>query len=120
MPQSNYQTKFHEELRELIDCYIHSIYDETVHFPANEQFGVTSQIRRSALSVMLNYVEGFARIHNKVVRNFLEISYGSLKESRYLLYFSYKRKYLKKEKLDELEIKGDRIGKMLWGIIEKL
>jgi len=120
MPLNNNQTKFHDELKALIDGYIHLIYDETLHFPSNEQFGVTSQIRRAALSVMLNYVEGFARIHKKVMRNFLEISYGSLKESRYLLYFSYKRSYLKKEKLDILDLKADRIGKMLWGIIEKL
>ncbi len=120
MPQSNNQTKFHEELKELIDEYIHLIYDETLHFPSNEQFGVTSQLRRAALSIMLNYVEGYARIHRKVMRNFLEISYGSLKESRYLLYFSYKRKYINKVKLHILEPKADRIGKMLWGIVEKL
>jgi four helix bundle protein len=65
-------------------------------------------------------VEGFARIHKKVMRNFLEIAYGSLKESRYLLYFSYRRNYIKQGKLEELEPKADRIGKMLWGIIEKL
>ena len=59
-------------------------------------------------------------MHKKVTHNFLEISYGSLKESRYLLYFSYKRKFIKKEKLDELESKADRIGKMLWGILEKI
>lgn len=47
---------FHDELKLLIDKYIHEIYDCSQSFPKEENFGVTSQIRRSAISIMLNYV----------------------------------------------------------------
>lgn len=120
MTEKNNQTQFHEELKELMDQYVHHIYNLSMGFPKDEMFGVTSQIRRAALSIILNYIEGFARKKTNVFRNFLEISYGSLKESKYLLYFSYKRKYIKESDYQELYKKADRIGKMLWGIIEKL
>lgn len=50
----------------------------------------------------------------------LEISYGSLKETKYLLYFSYRQKYIKEKEYKDLIIKTERIGKMLWGIIKNL
>lgn len=114
------QTSFHKDLKKYMDQYVHFIYNITQNFPKDEQFGVTSQIRRASLSVILNYIEGFARKKKAVMNNFFEISYGSLKESKYLLYFSYKRSYLSfdryKKGLDLAEI----IGKMSWGILEKL
>ena len=88
MIEKNKQTQFHKELKELLDQFVHEVYDASVHFPKDEVFGVTSQLRRSALSIILNYIEGYARKHQKVLQNFLQISYGSLKESKYLLYFS--------------------------------
>lgn len=103
-----------------MDGYVHQVYDVSVRFPKEEVYGVTSQLRRAALSVILNYIEGFARKHKNILRNFLEISYGSLKESIYLIQFSYKRKYILEKEKNELLAKADRIGRMLWGVIEKL
>lgn len=120
MLENNNQTQFHDELKELLDQYVHEVYDASVDFPKDELLGVTSQLRRSALSIVLNYIEGYARRHRKVIKNSLQISYGSLKESKYLLYFSYKRKYLGENNYQEILKKADRIGKMLWGILEKL
>jgi four helix bundle protein len=82
---------YHEKLERLIDNYIHSVYDESESFPKSEQFGARSQLRRSALSVMLNYKEGYARQSSGDLRRFLKISYGSLKESEYLVEFAKKR-----------------------------
>ncbi len=120
MDRENNQTQFHKLLQKLMDTYVHCIYDATLHFPQNEIFGVTSQLRRAALSVVLNYTEGYARRHKNILRNFLEISYGSLKESRYLLSFSYKRKFFTKDEFEKLNGLADRIGRMIWGILEKL
>ncbi len=111
---------FHEELRSLMDQYVHKVYDYTENFPKRELFGLTSQFRRSSLSVMLNYIEGYARQRKLVLKNFLEISYGSLKESKYLIGFSYKREYLTKEEYNELLSLAERIGAMLWGTLTKL
>lgn len=115
-------TNFHQDLQKLMDEFVNKVYDCTVTFPKEEVFGLTSQLRRASLPVVLNYIEGYARRRDKVFKNFLDISYGSLslKESKYLIYFSHKRKYINDKQYDELIHLSDRIGKMLWGIIIKL
>ena len=114
------ENDFHQELKKLMDEFVNRVYDNTKNFPKEELFGLTSQLRRASLSIILNYIEGYARQRKKVLRNFLEISYGSLKESKYLVYFSYKRDYLGVEQYTELIKISDKIGAMLWGIISKL
>src|SRR3989344_9080526 len=85
---------YHGKLKSKIDTYVHLVYRISRGFPKEELYGITSQLRRASLSIALNYVEGYARMRNKVHKNFLEISYGSLKESQYLLQFSLDEKYL--------------------------
>jgi len=111
---------YHEKLKKIMDEYVHLVYGFTRQFPKEELYGVTSQLRRSALSVILNYVEGFARNREKVHKNFLEISFGSLKESKYLIEFSLKEGYLSKEAHDKAILAADEIGAMLWGILRKM
>lgn len=111
---------FHEKLRAKMDKYAHLIYALTRKFPKEELYGTTSQLRRSGLSVVLNYIEGYARIKSKVHRNFLEISYGSLKESKYLLHFSLVEKYLTKKDYIQAMNLSEEIGAMLWSVIKKL
>lgn len=111
---------YHEQLKSKIDKFVHLVYGVTKNFPKEEIYGVTSQLRRAALSVMLNYIEGYARNRDKVHKNFLEISYGSLKESRYLIEFSYVEKYVLEKDFKELIELSDGIGAMIWGIIRKL
>lgn len=114
------QDKYHQQLKQKMDELVHLVYKLTRSFPNNELYGSTSQLRRAALSIVLNYIEGFARIKNKVHKNFLEISYGSLKEVRYLLEFSLKEGFINKEEYSVTEKLCDDIGAMLWGIIRKL
>jgi four helix bundle protein len=114
------KTNYDEKLENLANTYAHKVYDYTKDFPKDEIFGLTSQLKRASLSVVLNYIEGYARRRKAVFKNFIEISYGSLKESAYLIDFSYNRKYLTKEQRNELLKLGDEIGKMLWGILSKL
>ena len=64
--------------------------------------------------MILNYIEGYARRKNKVNINFLEISYGSLQESKYLVTFSSVEGYLSKEECDNLIKVSEEIGAMLW------
>jgi len=68
----------------------------------------------------LNYVEGYARRRPSVQFNFLEISYGSLKEPEYLLYFCKKEGFI--EKNDDITVLklADEIGAMLWTEIRAL
>ena len=103
-----------------MDEYAHAVYRMTKSFPKEELYGITSQLRRAALSIILNYLEGYARGKKLVYKNFLEISYGSLKESKYLLHFSMVEGYLSKTDYDSSMELAERIGKMLWGIISKI
>jgi len=112
---------FHDELKLSMHQYVKMIYALTRKFPKEEIYGATSQIRRSALSVILNYVEGFARnkeYDSKVYKNFLEISYGSLKESKYLLFFSFDEKWISDLEYQNGLSLNDKIGKMLWSLIK--
>lgn len=113
---------FHDELKICMHRYVKFVYGITKTFPREELFGITSQFRRSSLSIILNYIEGFARRKGedcKVYNNFLEISYGSLKESKYLLFFAYEENYITKEEYEIGLQMNDKIGKMLWSIMKK-
>lgn len=111
---------FHQQLKKKMDKYTHLIYKISKKFPREELYGVTSQLRRASLSVILNYIEGYARQKEKVHKNFLTISYGSLKETKYLIHFCLIEKYITKKEYQELLKLSDNIGAMLWSIINKL
>jgi len=114
------EQKFHDNLKIKMDEFVHLVYKITKDFPKDEIYGVTSQLRRSALSIILNYIEGYARARGKVYKNFLEISYGSLKESKYLLHFSLVEGYLKNNNYKQIILLAEEIGKMLWSTMQKI
>lgn len=114
------RSTFQDTLKIHMHAYAKEVYRVTKKFPVDERFGMTSQLRRAALSVPLNYIEGYARFKKKVKLNFFEISYGSLKESNYLLFFAESEQYISKDEYTELIILGDEIGKMLWTIMKPL
>ncbi|MDD5290544.1 MAG: four helix bundle protein [Patescibacteria group bacterium] len=114
---------FHRELKELMHEYVKYVYKVTKTFPSDELYGITSQLRRAAISVILNYIEGYARRRGencKVYRNFLGTAYGSLKESEYLVFFSYTENYINENDYKNLSQMADKIGGMLWGIYNKI
>jgi len=112
---------YHDTLKLKMHYFVKDVYRVTKSFPRDELYGVTSQLRRAALSVILNYIEGFARKKSdecKVYKNFLEISYGSLKESNYLIYFSYTESYIVDEDYEKLAKSADEIGGMIWSTMK--
>lgn len=110
---------YHNKLKQLMDDYVHFVYAITKHFPDDEKFGVTSQFRRSTMSIILNYIEGFARQSGGSYNQFLKISFGSLKESEYLLDFSFKENYCSQEDYQKAHAMVREIGAMLWGMLKK-
>ena len=105
---------FQDRLKLKMHEYVKLVYKITKEFPKDELYGITSQLRRSAMSVVLNYIEGFARFRTAQKLQFYETSYGSLKESKYIIYFSFTENYLNQENYNKLTDLADEIGKMLW------
>lgn len=103
-----------------MDEFVKFVYRVTKSFPKDELYGIVSQLRRAALSVILNYVEGFARRKPAVQLNFFETSYGSLKEAEYILHLSKHEDYLKQIDYNYGAKLADEIGAMLWTEISSL
>lgn len=114
-------TEFQDKLKLKMFNYVKLVYKITKDFPKDELYGVVSQLRRSALSVILNYIEGFARFKIGYKLQFYENSYASLKESKFIIFFSNTEKYIKKEEdYNKLINLAEEIGKMLWSEIRPL
>ena len=111
---------FKKELQKKMDEYVCFVYKVTQEFPKEELYSSVSQWRRATLSTILNYVEGYARRKSLVQLNFLEIAYGSFKESKYLLFFANKQGYLTDEKYEAGTKLTEEIGAMLWTEISSL
>jgi four helix bundle protein len=78
------------------------VYNVTRSFPRSEIFGLTSQMRRAAVSVSANIVEGSARKHQSEYLQFLYTSIGSLVELGYYIRFSKEIGYLDRQNFDDL------------------
>ena len=112
--------EYQENLKQKMDEYVHFVYKVTKNFPKYELYGVVSQFRRATLSVILNYTEGYARRKPLVRLNFLEISYGSFQESKYLLKFCLDENYLSKDEYNSIIRLVEEIGAMLWRDLDNL
>jgi len=96
------------------------MYKYTKDFPRNEEYGLTSQLRRASLSVPTNMVEGQASNSKKDFLNFLNIANRSLVESEYLLELSFELQYLSKERYSELDNLRCETGILLNGLIHSI
>jgi len=110
----------HDILLEKADELAWMTYKLTKRFPRSELFGIISQIRRAVLSIPLNIIEGFARYSLGDHCRFLEIAYGSLKETKYLLYFSLREEYITQKEYEDTINLAEEVGKMLWKKIQTL
>ncbi|HAT04001.1 MAG TPA: four helix bundle protein [Candidatus Magasanikbacteria bacterium] len=108
---------FHKKLKLYSHEFVMYVYDISEHFPKSELYGTVSQLRRASVSIVLNYVEGYARFKPKVKLNFFEIAYGSAKESKYLIYLAFKRNWISKNEYKLGLEKMEEISAMLWSII---
>ena len=89
------------------------IYKATETFPNYEKFGLTSQIRRAALSIPTNSVEGYERKSKKELLQFLNIALGSHAETEYLFNFPKRLGYCKSDYLSVEDLISE-VGRLLW------
>ena len=114
--------KTHKDLdvwKKSID-FVTLIYKTTANFPNNEIYGITSQIRRSAVSIPSNIAEGAARTSLKEFDYFLSVSLGSISEIETQLIISQNLEYINHDHFIELDNKLTDIRKMVLGLKKSL
>lgn len=94
-------------------AYSLTVYKVSRQFPKEELYGMTSQIRRSSVSVGSNLAEGTARQTSKDKAHFTTIAYSSLMESVNQLTLSFDLEYIDKKNYDELRAQAIEISRML-------
>lgn len=92
------------------------VYEITRNFPADERYGLTSQIRRSAVSVPTNIAEGSGRITGKDKAHFTTQSYSSLMEVLNHAIIAQELGYMSKSQLDVIRTHVDQIAPLLSGL----
>lgn len=95
------------------------IYQVTDSFPKSEIYGLTSQIRRSAVSIPSNIAEGHSRGKKEFIQ-FLRIAFGSGAELETQLLIALKIKYLTEKQYEDLMFLLEEVMKMLNGLISSL
>jgi four helix bundle protein len=96
------------------------IYRLTKKFPQEEKFGLTSQLRRCAVSIPSNIAEGKGRNTDRELRHFLYIAKGSANELETQLLIAEKIGYISSEELKPVLEKGDSVLKMLAKFIKAI
>jgi four helix bundle protein len=102
------------------DAFAFAVYGATRKFPRFELFGLTSQVRRAALSAPTNIVEGSARRTQKDYASFLNRAEASLEEAGYLLDFAQRLGYLGREETLSLLAMQDEAARTLHGLITRI
>lgn len=104
---------------QIADKLLSKVYELTSNnFPPEERYCLSTQLRRSALSIPGNIVEGSARKYKKEYIQFLYIAKGSLKETEYYLEKSFDFGYLNNNEFDDVINLCHRTGSLLYGLIK--
>ena len=99
---------------------VERVYQLTASFPRDERFGLTSQIRRAAVSVPSNIGEGSRRKKRKAFLNHLDIALGSQAEVEVQLEIAKRLRFLKAADYNQTQLTVEEIGRMLNGLIVSL
>jgi four helix bundle protein len=112
----------HRKLRafELADGLALLVYRSTARFPREEQFGLTSQMRRAAVSIASNIVEGCGRESHAEYLRFLDIAHASAQELDYQISLAKRLGYLANPNINDLEQMSLETCRVLNGLIRVL
>jgi four helix bundle protein len=99
---------------------VEEIYKESRSFPKEETYGLTSQIRRAAVSIPSNIAEGQGRDSTVEFLRFLSIAYGSLCELGTQLIIAQRLAYLNQQAYERLEDLVARVGRLIPGLANSL
>jgi four helix bundle protein len=112
----------HTKLRafDLADKLALEIYRATRSLPKEEQYGLTAQLRRAAVSAAANIVEGSARNSQADYLHFLDMAYGSAREAEYHISLAFRLGYLSGDCHRTLKAMSEESSKVLNGLIRSL
>src|SRR5215218_7392719 len=96
------------------------VYNYTRHFPPDERFGLTNQMRRAAVSISSNIAEGTSRASRQDFARFVEIATGSLFEVISQATIGLRQAFLSQADYHRLYEAGERQGRMLSGLRNSL
>jgi len=96
------------------------VYQVTLGFPKYEAYGITSQLRRAAVSILLNIAEGYVRKSRKDFSRFIDISVGSCAEVDVLIELSLEFGYLNQQEYDKLMGLKEEVAKLLFSFRRSL
>lgn len=100
-----------------MDLVVH-LYDVTTVIPREEIYGITSQLRRCAVSIPSNIAEGKCRSGDKEFHHFLSISDGSLAELKTQVEICYRLQYIRKDQFEEIIQEATEVGKLLGSLLK--
>ena len=96
------------------------VYNDTRHFPSEERFGLTNQMRRAAVSISSNIAEGTSRMSQTDYARSVEIATGSVFEVVSQAFIGRRRGFLNEEDFRALYTAAEEIGRMLSGLRKSL
>lgn len=105
-----------EKARELATA----VYRVTQHFPQHEQYGLTSQMRRAAVSVGSNIAEGCGRAAEPEKARFFRIAAGSLSELEFQTIIARDLRYVEQSGADDLASRIEELGRMLGALTNRI
>jgi len=99
---------------------VEAVYKATARFPRDELYGLTSQLRRAAVSIPSNIAEGHGRRTTKDFLGFLSIARGSIKELETQVIIAERLHYIEPTKLTELLRLTSEAGRLITGLAKSL
>ncbi len=99
---------------------VKGVYTITNDFPKDELYGITSQLRRSSVSIPTNIAEGTGRGSDADFKRFLQIAFGSASEVEYLILLSHELKYISDSQTRPIENQIIEVKKMLSSLMNKI
>ena len=95
-------------------------YQVTAKFPKEEIYGITSQVRRTCVSIPANIAEGCGREGNAEFSRYLQIAFGSASELEYHFLLAFDLGFIQKTEFDRMTSQIIEVKRMLTGLIQKL
>jgi four helix bundle protein len=99
---------------------VETIYQATAKFPSSELYGLTSQLRRAAVSIPANIAEGYCRRNTRVYANHVSIALGSHGEVETLIELASRLGFLNPKVREAFDTRTDSVGKLLSGLFRSI